>query len=99
MKRPLLLAAVTLLSSPGAPRATPASAPLLRYGGAGQGPVVFDGRLHASRGLRCNDCHLDLFATGRGALISPADHTGAKACFACHDGQRAFAQCAGCHRQ
>jgi len=31
--------------------------PVLQYRGGGQGKVVFDHQLHASKGRRCNDCH------------------------------------------
>ena len=89
-----------LLAALAAPAITPATpgARLLLYGGAGQGRVVFDARLHTSKGILCNDCHSDLFATRKVALIDLAAHQGGKACFACHDGKRAFDACAGCHR-
>lgn len=41
----------------------------LLYGGAGQGRVIFDGRLHASKGMVCNDCHSAIFETHKKALI------------------------------
>jgi phosphate transport system substrate-binding protein len=98
MKR--LVVAVALLAGSGSARATPAGAPLLLYGGAGQGKVVFDGRLHASKGLACNDCHATgLFATKREGLLSMDDHGARRACWACHDGRRAFDDCGGCHRK
>ena len=93
------LAAAALLLGSGAALATPSDAELLLYGGAGQGRVVFDGRLHASKGMVCNDCHLGLFATRKLALITLEDHQSGKACFACHDGARAFSDCASCHRK
>jgi phosphate transport system substrate-binding protein len=72
---------------------------LLRYGGGGEGKVVFDGRTHAAAGLVCNDCHLSLFATKKEALVTRADHDSGRRCFACHDGKRAPAACGGCHRK
>jgi phosphate transport system substrate-binding protein len=72
---------------------------VLFYGGAGQGRVIFDGRTHASAGLRCNDCHSALFETRKKALITMDDHSAGKACFACHDGKRAFSDCNQCHRK
>ncbi|HSR12329.1 MAG TPA: c(7)-type cytochrome triheme domain-containing protein [Thermodesulfobacteriota bacterium] len=69
------------------------------YGGAGQGKVIFDGRTHFSKGLVCNDCHLTTFAMGRKALITMDDHNGGGACFVCHDGKKAFNDCASCHRK
>ena len=78
--------------------------PALSYRGGGQGKVVFDHQLHASKGARCNDCHTDfsgtgkqLFATRRRVLITQADHKSNAACFACHHGKAAFADCARCH--
>lgn len=71
----------------------------LLYGGAGQGKVIFDGRLHASKGLRCNDCHSDIFATNKKALITMDNHGESVACFVCHDGVKAFNDCESCHRK
>jgi len=88
-----------LLAWAAAAGATPGESPVLLYRGAGQGKVVFDGRLHASKGFVCNDCHLTLFATRKRALISMADHRSGTSCFACHDATRAFSECSGCHRQ
>jgi len=88
-----------LLAAPSA-LATPASAPPILYGGAGQGRVVFDGRLHAAKGLVCNDCHASgLFATKKQALIDLADHRARRGCFHCHDGEHAFDACGSCHRK
>jgi phosphate transport system substrate-binding protein len=69
------------------------------YGGGGEGKVFFDGRTHASAGLRCNDCHTALFEMKKKALITMEDHGSGKACFACHDGRRAFFDCTKCHRK
>ena len=33
------------------------------------------------------------------ALITIADHGESKACFACHNGTKAFKQCEKCHRK
>jgi thiosulfate reductase cytochrome b subunit len=70
------------------------------YGGAGHGKVIFDGRTHASAGLVCNDCHTApaLFPMRKQALITRPAHSESKACFACHNGQRAFLTCEQCHR-
>jgi phosphate transport system substrate-binding protein len=72
---------------------------VLIYGGAGQGKVVFDGRTHASAGLVCRDCHTEIFEMRKQALITMADHGEPKACFACHNGTKAFNQCEKCHRK
>lgn len=97
MKRLALVLAALALGVSGVASATPGDRVIL-YGGAGQGRVVFDARLHASKGILCKDCHSDLFATRKVALIDRAAHGGGKACFACHDGKRAFDSCDGCHR-
>jgi len=96
MRKPLLAAALATAALAGPARATSDKA--LVYDGAGQGKVVFDGRLHASKGLVCKDCHVDLFGTRKKALISVDDHVAGKACFACHDGHAAPGACVDCHR-
>jgi thiosulfate reductase cytochrome b subunit len=89
---------------PGIAHATGGGASL-RYGGGGQGTVIFDGRLHASKGFRCNDCHSELFETRKVAHIKMADHFTDKACFKCHnnnnntDKNTASRDCATCHRK
>jgi thiosulfate reductase cytochrome b subunit len=74
---------------------------VVMYGGGGQGKVIFDGRTHASAGLVCTNCHTApaLFQTRKLALIAMADHGAPKACFACHNGQKAFRDCEKCHRR
>ncbi len=71
----------------------------LRYGGGGQGTVVFDGPLHASKGFVCNDCHLNLFAVEQQARISYQDHFSGKSCFACHNQVNVDRNCGFCHRK
>lgn len=70
--------------------------PLILYRGSAQGRVVFDHQTHASKGLRCNDCHTDFDHTGRAlfftrkqGLITFEDHHTATKCFACHNGEGA----------
>ncbi|MCX6618881.1 MAG: hypothetical protein NTZ98_22635 [Acidobacteria bacterium] len=103
------LAALLLCLLPGRVEAD-GRRPVLRYRGGGQGTVVFDHQLHASKGCRCSDCHTDfsgtakqLFTTRKQALISFADHHTATKCFACHNGKKeppeAFDQCDQCHRK
>jgi phosphate transport system substrate-binding protein len=100
MRTATLASAAALLLASGSTLATPAGAPPLLYGGAGQGRVIFDGRLHAAQGLACNACHATgLFATKKQALIELADHGTDRACFRCHDGKRAFDACERCHRK
>jgi phosphate transport system substrate-binding protein len=94
--RSLLLAAAAFAALSSVALATPGDT--LVYRGGAQGKVVFDGRMHAAQGLHCSACHSALFATQRTGRISMADHATDKACFGCHDGKRAFATCASCHR-
>ena len=71
----------------------------LRYGGGGQGTVVFDGPRHASKGFVCNDCHLSLFETAQRARIAFQDHFRATSCFVCHNQVNASRDCGSCHRK
>ena len=69
------------------------------------GKVVFDGKKHADKGLKCDDCHKNKtpFDMKKGiAKIKIADHQAGKFCFSCHDGKKAFASkenCAKCHKK
>ena len=67
------------------------------------GKVVFDGKVHADKGLKCMDCHKGLFKMKKGAdKITQADHKEGKFCFSCHNGTKAFAaaeNCAKCHKK
>ncbi|QOX80492.1 substrate-binding domain-containing protein [Trichlorobacter lovleyi] len=97
MYRTLMLMICLLLTLSGLSFATHDKA--LLYGGAGQGRVIFDGRLHASKGMVCNDCHSAIFETQKKALITMQNHFEDKACFVCHNGKRAFNDCNSCHRK
>ena len=67
---------------------------VLSYGGAVDGKVLFDGQIHLSKGYVCVDCHSDLFATKREALITMEMHQQDTSCFHCYNGQTAFNNCA-----
>jgi c(7)-type cytochrome triheme protein len=71
----------------------------LIYGGAGQGKVIFDHQMHASKGMVCKDCHSAIFDTYKRALISMDDHSADKKCFVCHNGTKVFNECEKCHRK
>jgi len=69
----------------------------------GMADVVFDGKVHASKGLKCNACHTKIFKMKKGAdkITMNAIKEG-KFCGACHDGKAAFkandpAKCKTCH--
>ncbi|HOJ43764.1 MAG TPA: cytochrome c3 family protein [Syntrophorhabdaceae bacterium] len=72
---------------------------MLIYGGGGQGKVIFDHQLHASKGITCKDCHLTLFDTHKKALFTMDEHFTDKKCFNCHDGKKTFNECNQCHRK
>ena len=76
------------------------------YRGGGQGPIIFDHGMHASKGYVCLDCHTrlpstgtQLFQTQKQGRISITDHGSNRACFACHNGTIAFVACEQCHRR
>ncbi len=77
------------------------------FAGGKQGKVVFDGKTHADKGLKCNDCHTKIFpmkkpgAEGSAKITAP--HKPGEFCGTCHDGKKAFAQteenCGKCHKK
>lgn len=75
----------------------------VEFSASPEGKVVFDGKTHADKGNKCNDCHTKIFERKKGtAKITKADHDGGKFCFTCHDGTKAFApkdNCAKCHKK
>jgi c(7)-type cytochrome triheme protein len=78
----------------------------VEFDGKGGGKVVFDGKAHADKGLKCADCHQSgLFKMKKGAdVITMKDMEAGKVCGACHNGSKAFsakdpAACAKCHKK
>lgn len=75
------------------------------FAGGSAGKVVFDGKAHADKGLKCNDCHTKVFQMKKGAAkMTMADINGGKFCGECHNGTKAFkssdaANCAKCHKK
>ncbi len=72
----------------------------------GAGKVVFDGKIHADKGLKCADCHQSgLFKMKKGAdVLTMKDMEAGKGCGACHNGTKAFsvkdaANCGKCHKK
>ena len=72
----------------------------------GAAKVVFDGKAHADKGLKCADCHQSgLFKMKKGAdTMTMKDMVDGKYCGACHNGTKAFgmkdaADCAKCHKK
>ncbi|MFQ3573170.1 MAG: c(7)-type cytochrome triheme domain-containing protein [Thermodesulfovibrionales bacterium] len=74
----------------------------VEYSGGGFGKVIFDGKIHADKDLKCNDCHTSLFSFKTEAKITMADHKSDKYCFKCHNGSKAFTSdnnCGRCHKK
>ncbi len=77
----------------------------VEFDGKGAGKVVFDGKVHADKGLKCADCHPALFKMKKGAdTITMKDINDGKNCGACHNGTKAFsakdaANCGKCHKK
>lgn len=72
------------------------------YAGGAQGKVVFDGKTHADKGNKCNDCHTKVFQMKKGSAKITAPHKSGEFCGSCHDGKKAFAQegnCDKCHKK
>jgi c(7)-type cytochrome triheme protein len=70
-----------------------------------QGKVTFDGKVHADKGLKCNDCHTKIFKMKKGSTsMKMAELNAGKFCGECHDGGKAFktndaANCEKCHKK
>ena len=76
----------------------------VEFDGKGAGKVVFDGKIHADKGLKCNDCHTKIFPMKKGGKYTMADMNAGKNCGECHNGTKAFkssdaANCAKCHKK
>ncbi len=67
------------------------------------GKVTFDGKVHADKGLKCNDCHTKVFPMKKEeGKYTMKDMEGGKACGACHNGEKAFSvkgDCGKCHKK
>jgi c(7)-type cytochrome triheme protein len=89
----LSLAGVSLAVGPGKK---------VEYDVKSAGKVVFDGKAHADKGLKCNACHTKVFKMKKGAdKITMADMKAGKNCGTCHNGTKAFGteDCAKCHKK
>ena len=76
----------------------------VEFAGGGAGKVIFDGKTHSDKGLKCTDCHTKIFAMKKGAAkITMTDMNAGKNCGFCHNGTKAFASqdaanCGKCHK-
>jgi len=81
-----------------------ASGKTVEYADGANGKVIFDGKTHAEKGLKCSDCHPKLFPMKKGEGFKMADLNAGKGCGACHNGEKAFktsdnANCGKCHKK
>ncbi len=99
----LLAALAALLLSSGNVMAVP-SGKTIEFAST-KGKVVFDGKTHADKGLKCAECHNKpkLFEMKKGVdKLTMAAMNEGKFCGACHDGKKAFGvkaatDCVKCH--
>lgn len=99
----VLIAFVTLMLSVSAFAVGPGKT--LEYDGKGAGKVTFDGKVHAGKGLKCNDCHPAIFKMKKGSTVGAMkDMNAGKSCGTCHNGTKASdvkdnANCGKCHKK
>ncbi len=100
----LLLAVAVAVMFIGSAMAVPPGK-TVEFAGGTAGKVVFDGKIHADKGLKCNDCHTKIFPMKKGTTkITMADINAGKFCGECHNGTKAFAakdaaNCGKCHKK
>ena len=76
----------------------------VEYVASSEGKVIFDGKVHTDKGLKCSDCHPKLFPMKKGPGFKMADMDAGKACGACHNGEKVFKTsdktiCGKCHKK
>jgi c(7)-type cytochrome triheme protein len=76
----------------------------VEYAGGAMGKVVFDGKIHADKGKKCNDCHTKIFPMKKGQVKITGPHKPGEFCGNCHNGEIAFLQsdmknCKRCHKK
>ncbi len=98
-----ILSALFLLAPPSS-FAVPEGLTLTWHGGTA-GHVLFDGTIHAKKGLQCDACHVaGLFQTKYGGdKMTMAEMNRGRFCGACHNGKKAFStsdqkSCKRCHQ-
>ncbi|MBI5849172.1 MAG: cytochrome c3 family protein [Nitrospirae bacterium] len=103
-KTVLFVALLVIVAFVGSAFAVPAGKNV-EFAGGSAGKVVFDGKTHADKGLKCNDCHTKIFQMKKGsAKMTMADMNAGKNCGECHNGTKAFktsdaANCGKCHKK
>jgi c(7)-type cytochrome triheme protein len=77
----------------------------VEYAGGPMGKVTFDGKAHADKGAKCNDCHTKIFKMKKGSTkITMATMNKGENCGTCHNGDKAFKSsdpknCKTCHKK
>lgn len=79
----------------------------VEFAGGSAGKVVFDGKAHADKGLKCPDCHTKpkIFQMKKGVdKITMATMNKGENCGVCHNGTKApkssdAANCKTCHKK
>ena len=76
----------------------------VEYAGGSYSKVIFDGKTHADKGLKCTDCHTKIFPMKKGTKITMVEMNEGKYCGVCHNGEKAFksseqANCEKCHKK
>ncbi len=77
----------------------------VEFEGKPLGKVVFDGKIHMDKGLKCNDCHTKIFQMKSGtAKMKMVDLNAGKFCGTCHNGEKSFKtsdpkSCVRCHKK
>ncbi|WP_420265565.1 c(7)-type cytochrome triheme domain-containing protein [Candidatus Magnetominusculus dajiuhuensis] len=68
-----------------------------------EGKVVFEGTKHAGKGIKCTQCHLEVFRMRHGVTkMTMKEMDDGAFCGACHNGKTSFStsaekHCAKCH--
>ncbi|MGE5300868.1 MAG: cytochrome c3 family protein [Acidobacteriota bacterium] len=99
----LILTVFIALAFVGSALAVPAGKTVEFKDGA-MGKVIFDGKVHADKGLKCNDCHTKIFPMKKSEKLTMAAMNEGKECGTCHNGEKAFSvkdakDCAKCHKK
>lgn len=103
-KKAILFALIALIMIGGSALAVPPGKNI-EFKDGDLGKVVFDGKLHFDKGLKCNDCHTKVFQMKTGtAKITMEEINQGKLCGVCHNGEKSFkasdpANCAKCHKK
>ncbi len=77
----------------------------VEYPGGDAGKIVFDGKFHADKGLKCIECHTKIFPMKKGQItMKMAEINEGKYCGVCHNGTKSFKtsekdNCAKCHKK